>query len=75
MSGRHPCAGMKIAKLEIKLILTMLLVGYEYTLVDGSGNYPKIIPEPDRNDIQQVSHKAKSREMKLIGHTSSLFSS
>jgi len=57
MPGRHPCAGMKVAKLEIKLILAMLLVGYEYTLVDGSGKYPKTFPKPDRNDIQQVSHK------------------
>ena len=53
--GRHPCAGMKIAKLEIKLVLTMMLLGYEYELVDGNGNYPKEIPSQDRNDLLQVS--------------------
>jgi hypothetical protein len=53
--GRHPCAGMKIAKLEIKLILTMMLLGYEYELVDGNGNYPKEVPSQDRNDLVQVS--------------------
>jgi Cytochrome P450 len=53
--GRHPCAGMKIAKLEIKLILAMMLLGYEYELVDGNGNYPKAIPDQDRNDLLQVS--------------------
>jgi cytochrome P450 len=37
--GRHPCAGMKIAQLEIKLILAIILLGYE--LVDGNGNYIK----------------------------------
>ncbi|KAH9478207.1 Cytochrome P450 monooxygenase [Psilocybe cubensis] len=52
--GRHPCAGMKIAKLEIKLILALILLGYEYELVDGSGKYPKQLPTPDRNDIQQA---------------------
>jgi hypothetical protein len=47
---------MKIAKLEIKLLLTMMLLGYEYELVDGNGNYPKEIPSQDRNDLGQVSN-------------------
>ena len=45
---------MKIAKLEIKLILAMMLLGYEYELVDGNGNYPKELPSQDRNDLTQV---------------------
>ena len=53
--GRHPCPGMKIAKLEIKLVLTMMLLGYDYELVDGNGNYPKELPSQDRNDLLQVS--------------------
>ncbi|KAF8156012.1 cytochrome P450 [Crassisporium funariophilum] len=52
--GRHPCAGMKIAKLEMKLVLAMLLLGYDYELVNGAGQYPKSLPEQDRNDIQQA---------------------
>jgi sterol 14-demethylase len=52
--GRHPCAGMKIAKLEIKLVLAFVLLGFEYELVDGSGKYPKALPVPDRNDLQQA---------------------
>ncbi|KDR79795.1 hypothetical protein GALMADRAFT_136397 [Galerina marginata CBS 339.88] len=52
--GRHPCAGMKIAKLEVKLALALILLGFEYELVDGSGKYPKALPVPDRNDIQQA---------------------
>ena len=46
---------MKFAKLEMKLILTMILLGYEYELVDGNGNYPKKVPSQDRNDLVQVS--------------------
>ena len=46
---------MKIAKLEIKLVLAMILLGYEYELVDGNGNHPNAIPQPDRNDLHQVS--------------------
>ncbi|KAF8877228.1 cytochrome P450, partial [Gymnopilus junonius] len=52
--GRHPCVGMKIAKLEIKLIIALILLEFDYKLVDGSGKYPKALPVPDRNDIQQA---------------------
>lgn len=45
---------MRIAKLEIKLTLAMLLLGYDYQLVDGQGLATNVIPKPDRNDIQQV---------------------
>ena len=53
--GRHICPGMRIAKLEIKLILAMILLGYEYELVDSDGNYPKAIPNQDRNDLLKVN--------------------
>jgi sterol 14-demethylase len=45
---------MKIATLEMKLILALMLLGYEYELVDGSGKYPKALPQPDRNDLHMV---------------------
>jgi len=46
---------MKIAKMEIKLILALMLLGYDYELVNESGKYPDTLPEPDRNDIIKVS--------------------
>jgi len=52
-AGRHPCAGIKIAKLEIKIVLAMILLGYEYELVDGNGNRATSVPDQDRNDLQQ----------------------
>ena len=33
-----------------------MLLAYDYQLVDGNGNYPKAIPDQDRNDLLQVSH-------------------
>ena len=45
---------MKVAKLEIKMILVLMLVRYEYTLVDSAGKPPKQLPKPNRNDIHQV---------------------
>ena len=52
--GRHPCVGMRAAKLEIKLLLGLILLGYEYELVDESGNHPKELPIPDKNDNHQA---------------------
>ena len=53
-AGRHPCTGMKLAKLEMKLILAMFLTRYEYNLVDKNGKFPNPLPVPDRNDLHQV---------------------
>ncbi|KAF9482295.1 cytochrome P450 [Pholiota conissans] len=53
-AGRHPCTGMKMAKLEIKVIVAMMLAGYEFTAVDKTGRPPKTLPQPDRNDIHQA---------------------
>jgi len=47
---------MKIAKLEMKLILALMLLGYDYELVNESGKYPDVLPEPDRNDKTKVNH-------------------
>ena len=53
-AGRHPCTGMKVAKLEMKLILAMLLTGYELDLVDKNGKFPNPLPVRNRNDIHLV---------------------
>jgi len=46
---------MRIAKLEMKLVLAMLLVGYEYIVVDEHGKQTNELPKPNRNDALQVS--------------------
>lgn len=53
-----------MAKLQMKLVLALMLLGYEYELVDGSGKYPASFPQPDRNDIQQVSARFFSKSWK-----------
>jgi len=53
--GRHSCTGMKVAKLEIKLVAALFLTRYEFDLVDKDGKFPDPLPVPDRNDSQQVS--------------------
>ena len=51
-AGRHPCAGMKVAKLEMKWIMAVFSMRSEYELVDESGRFPKPLPVPNRNDAQ-----------------------
>jgi sterol 14-demethylase len=51
-AGRHPCSGMKVAKLEMKWIIAMFLMRYEYELVDGDGKFPDPLPVSDRNAPQ-----------------------
>jgi len=52
---------MKVAKLEIKMIVALFVVGYEYEVVDSKGRFPEKLPVPDYNDIQQVRALAGSR--------------
>ena len=53
-AGRHRCTGMKMAKLEMKLILALFLTRYEFDIVDEGGKFPDPLPVPDRNDIHKV---------------------
>ena len=47
---------MKAAKLEIKIILALVLLGYQYDVVDGAGVKTDYLPKRDRNDHQQVNN-------------------
>ncbi len=45
---------MRFAKLEVKLILSLILTQYEYDVVNGAGNVVTKIPEPSRDNLYQV---------------------
>ena len=62
-AGVHPCAGMKLAKLELKLIMTLFLMRYEFDLVDKDGKFPDPLPAPDRNDLHKVCVELWIRHM------------
>ena len=57
---------MKVAKLEIKMIVAMFVVGYEYDVVDSKGRVSDKLPIPDYNDIQQVRTLASQFWPRLI---------
>ena len=48
-AGRHPCPGIKVAKYEMKLIVAVLLLRYEFELVDERGNFPNPLPILNHN--------------------------
>jgi hypothetical protein len=52
---------MKIAKLEMKMIVAMFVIGYEYELVDSQGRRCDKLPVPNYNDIQQVRGSSQVR--------------
>ena len=73
-AGRHACTGVKMAKLEMKLISVMFLTRYEYELVDKDGRFPDPLPVPNRNDLHQVCGMADRPNFCLGAHrVSSLF--
>ncbi|KAI2642112.1 cytochrome P450 6A1 [Xylaria nigripes] len=55
-AGRHPCAGMRFAKLEMTLITAYWVCLFDFELSDKDGNrvQPKTMPQVDYN-----SHSAK----------------
>lgn len=56
-AGRHACSGVRVAKLEMKLVLVMFLIRYDFELVDKDGKFPNPLPVPNRNDFHQVCEK------------------
>ena len=55
---RHPCIGMRFAKLEMKIICALFLTSYQYTHVDANGNRAVVkASDVDRNDVFQARPK------------------
>ncbi len=48
--GRHPCLGMRFAKLEMGIIGAMMVAMFDYELLDGRGNKMETAPAVDRNN-------------------------
>ena len=53
-AGRHPCPGMKVARLEMKLVTALFLTRYKFDLVDKGGKFPDPLPVRNKNDVHQV---------------------
>ncbi|ORY39731.1 cytochrome P450 [Leucosporidium creatinivorum] len=59
-AGRHPCLGMRFAKLENNVIVAFFLARFEYDVVDAEGEKRSDLPPVDRN--QHSAHKPEGAE-------------
>ncbi|KAG6863638.1 hypothetical protein C0991_004520 [Blastosporella zonata] len=55
--GRHLCPGMRVAKVEMKIIIALVLLGYDYEVVDDRDYHLDSPPEIDKNNYLQVSER------------------
>lgn len=51
LTGKTVCLGQRLARMELKLITSMMLLGFQYSIVDANGARPDILPRPNWNDI------------------------
>lgn len=49
--GKTLCLGTRLAKVELKLITAMFVLGFEHSVVDASGEPMYPLPTPNWNDI------------------------
>lgn len=47
-AGRHPCLGMRFAKLEMGIIAAMFVANFDWEVVDGEGMKMRELPTIDR---------------------------
>ncbi|SPN98786.1 uncharacterized protein DNG_01827 [Cephalotrichum gorgonifer] len=53
-SGRHPCLGMRFAKLEMAMMVAHFVASFDFSLVDDSGKPARISPA----SIDRTKHQA-----------------
>lgn len=54
-AGRHPCLGMRFARLEMGIITAMFAARFDWALVDGEGRPTRELPAVDRQRF--AAHK------------------
>ena len=59
---------MKIAKLEMKLMMALFLMRYEFDLVDKDGKLPDSLPVRNRNDMYQVRVELLTLKLCIDAH-------
>ena len=50
-TGKTICLGQRLARIELKLITSMMLLRFRYSVVDSKGARPDLLPRPNWNDI------------------------
>jgi hypothetical protein len=50
-AGKTVCLGTRLAKVELKLVTAMFILGFQHSVVDKSGAPLNPLPTPNWNDI------------------------
>lgn len=50
-TGKSACLGTRLAKVELKLLLSMFVLGFDLDIVDKNGKHMDDLPRPNWNDI------------------------
>ncbi|KAG6916292.1 hypothetical protein DXG01_007533 [Tephrocybe rancida] len=59
-AGRHACPGMKFAKLQLKIVVSLFLSAYQYDLVNNTGGTLETIPLPNYNELHGTQTSTSS---------------
>ncbi|KAK1573915.1 cytochrome P450 6A1 [Colletotrichum navitas] len=62
-TGRHPCLGMRFAKLEMAVTTAMFLARFDFYLADANGNKMDKVPE---SSIDRNKHSAAKPREKMF---------
>lgn len=49
--GTTICLGQRLAKLELKMLAAMFVLGFDFSCVDSKGRQLETLPRPNWNDI------------------------
>ena len=72
-SGRHPCLGMRFAKLEMSVVLAHFLAAFDFETVERDGRRMETLPSVDQNGhaasrpTRPMYLKVKKREESELG--------
>jgi len=62
--GKTLCLGTRLAKVELKLVTAMFVLGFQHTVVDPFGESSSPLPAPNWNDILLCRPPAGSFNLK-----------
>ncbi|OHE92810.1 cytochrome P450 6A1 [Colletotrichum orchidophilum] len=62
-AGRHPCLGMRFAKMEMAVTTALFVARFDYRLVDAEGNRMDRVPE---NSVDRNKHSAAKPRQKMF---------
>lgn len=64
ITGKTKCLGSRLAKVDLKLVTAMFVLGFDHSVIDNSGTPSNPLPVPNWNDILLCRPPAGSFNLK-----------